>query len=234
MDIKTIIFDLGNVVLTNDWHYNCPEKFQEYSDHFDITQDDMERGWKAAWPEFSVGEISEEDFWKIFLENADAKNIDIEIAKNLWRKYQKPIENTFELLKKLKQHYRLAALTTISKEWLDYKREKYNLDEYFEVIISSGYSGLIKPHDEIYELAAKELKEKLGVNPEECLFVDDAKSNLLPAEKLGIKTVLFTKQAELEKELKELGIRYDAIENLREAKEGKTIPEGFSERKRLK
>ena len=44
MGITTIVFDLGNVVLTNDWHYDCPEKFYAYSDYFGIGYDDMERG----------------------------------------------------------------------------------------------------------------------------------------------------------------------------------------------
>jgi len=48
----------------------------------------------------------------------------------------------FELLKTLKKYYGLAALTNIGKEWLDYKREKFRLDEYFDEIISSAYEGL--------------------------------------------------------------------------------------------
>jgi 2-haloacid dehalogenase len=122
----------------------------------------------------------------------------------IWREYQKPIENVLDLLEKLRKHYRLAALTVISKEWLDYKREKYNLDGYFETIVSSGYSGLIKPDPDFYKL----LIEKLHVRPEECVFIDDSTRNLLPAEELGMKTLLFTGQKELEKNLKEIGIRY--------------------------
>lgn len=234
MQIKTIIFDLGGVILTNDWHYDCPEKFQEYSDYFGITEEDMERGWKAAWPQFRAGEISEEKFWEIFLETAGAKNIDIEQAKLLWRKYQKPIENMLDLLKELKKNYRLAALTTISKEWLEYKKEKYGLNEFFEVIVSSGNCGLLKPYLEIYELIAHELKEKMDVDPQECLFVDDAKINLSPAEKIGIRTSLFTKQAEFQKELKKFGIEFHETENSELAKEKEIVRSEFSVGRRIK
>ncbi|MFH0837160.1 MAG: hypothetical protein V1870_03455 [Candidatus Aenigmatarchaeota archaeon] len=41
MKITTIIFDLGNVVLTNDWHYDCPEKDDEFTNCFGISNDDM-------------------------------------------------------------------------------------------------------------------------------------------------------------------------------------------------
>jgi len=204
MTISTIIFDLGNVVITNDWHYDCSAKYQAYSDYYGITYDDMERGWTAFWPKFLVGKITEDEFWNGFLKTAGAKTNDIEHAKKLWREYQKPIEDMFDLLGKLKQHYRLAALTTISREWLDYKREKYNLDSFFEVIVSSGYSGLAKPDPKIYRM----LLEKLDVKPEECLFVDDSQRTLPPAKKLGIKTILFSGQSDLELNLKDFGIKF--------------------------
>jgi FMN phosphatase YigB (HAD superfamily) len=121
IEITHIVFDLGNVVLTNDWHYESPKKFEEYQSYFDISSDDMERGWDAFWPQFSLGRITEEEFWTGFLQTAGVKNIDVEYAKKLWRKYQTPIEGMLVLLEKLKKHYTLAALTTISKEWLDYK-----------------------------------------------------------------------------------------------------------------
>lgn len=89
MKITTIIFDLGNVVLTNDWHYDCPEKFQAYSDHFGITYDDMEKGWNAFWPQFCIGKITEDKFWRGFLETAGTKKIDIEQAKKTLEKISK-------------------------------------------------------------------------------------------------------------------------------------------------
>lgn len=199
MEITTIIFDLGGVVLTNDWHFDCPEKFQAYSDYFGVSYDDMERGWKAAWPAFKIGKITEEDFWKTFLQTAGAKIIEIEKAKQLWRKYQKPIENMLDLLSKLKENYRLAALATIGREWIDYKRKVFKLNDYFDVIISSGYFGFTKPDPRIYRFIIKELE----VKPRQCLYVDDQLSLLSPAKLMGMKTIYFRGQKKLEIQLKE-------------------------------
>ncbi len=204
MTITTLIFDLGNVVLTNDWHYDCPEKFQAYSDYFDITYDDMERGWDAYWPGFCTGKITEDEFWEGFLKTAGAKKVDIARAKMLWRDYQEPIEDMPGLLRNLKQHYKMAALTTISKEWLDYKREKYGLDSLFDLIVSSGYSGLLKPDPRIYAMVL----EKLDVKPEECLFTDDSQEAVLTAEEMGMRTFLFSGQSGFERNLEKLGIKY--------------------------
>lgn len=204
MEITTIIFDLGGVVLTNDWHFDCPEKLQAYSDYFGVSYDDMERGWKAAWPAFKIGKITEEDFWKTFLKTAGVKIIDIKKAKQLWREYQRPVEKMLDLLLKLKENYQLAALATISKEWIDYKRKVFKLNDYFDVIISSGYFGFAKPNPKIYKFIIK----KLEVKSRQCLFIDDQSSLLLPAKLMGMKMIHFKGQKELEIRLKEFNILF--------------------------
>lgn len=204
METTHIIFDLGNVVLTNDWHYDCPEKFEAYASLFDITYDEMERGWNATWPLFRIGKISEEEFWDKFLRAAGAKVIDINKAKELWREYQQPIETMLGLLQKLKHFYHLSAITTISKEWLTYKTDKYQLDKLFDVIISSGNSGLVKPDPAIYKL----LFDALKVSPVNCLFIDDNADCLIPAKNMGMQVLQFNSQGKLEEQLCELGIRF--------------------------
>ena len=115
-----------------------------------------------------------------------------------------PIENMLHLLKKLRPNYKLGALTTISKEWLDYKSKKYKLKDYFDVIVSSGYSGLCKPDPAIYEIIIK----KLNAKPNETVFIDDAQMCLLPAKAMGIKTIQFKSQAQLERELLKLKVLF--------------------------
>lgn len=46
---------------------------------------------------------------------------------------------------------------------------------------------MAKPNPEIFKLTM----EKLGCEPEECVYVDDRRGNLKVARKLGMKTVLF-------------------------------------------
>ena len=121
MTITNIIFDLGNVVLTNDWHDGINEKIKEFSDYFHISRSGMEKGWNKAWPVLRTGEKTEEEFWRIFLQTAGAKSVDIKHAKMLWRKYQKPKENMLELIIKLKKNYKIAAIANSGREWTDYK-----------------------------------------------------------------------------------------------------------------
>lgn len=204
MTVNIIIFDLGGVVLTNDWDPSYKEFFKEFGDCFCVSMEDMQRGWDLNWPRFRVGETTEEEFWKEFLEAAGAENPDVRKAKKLWRKHQHPLEDMLDLVKRLKIRHRLAALTNISKEWLDFKREKFGLDGYFILIVSSGYAGVSKPDRRAYENVIKELKER----PENYLYIDDREKNLGPAKELGMKTMLFTGQNDLERKLNEAGVEF--------------------------
>lgn len=161
MEITTLIFDLGNVVLTNDWNDGIAEKYEEFSKYFGISCSDMEKGWEAAWPKLIKGYITEGEFWTIFLEAAGAEKIDIKHAKALWRKYQKPLENMLKLISSLRKTYSVAALANSGREWLDFKIRKYALQSCFEIIINSGYVGLAKPDPKIYGL----IIQKLNADP---------------------------------------------------------------------
>jgi len=61
------------------------------------------------------------------------------------------------------------------------------VDELFEVVVDSGFVGVRKPDRRIYEITC----ERLGVEPEECVFVDDFGHNCEAARELGMTAVWF-------------------------------------------
>jgi putative hydrolase of the HAD superfamily len=64
----------------------------------------------------------------------------------------------------------------------------YELDELFDAVVISDRVGLRKPSPAIYELTAS----KIGLPPDDCLFVDDTEANLPAARDLGMGTLFFT------------------------------------------
>ncbi len=193
---------MGEVVFTNDWHYDCPEKFAAYTKYFNITYDQMEKGWVVAWPLYELGKISEDKFWEIFLKNSGSKIIDISVAKKLWRKYFGKKPGMLALLTKLRKKYKLVVLSSTGKEWMEYKIKKYHLYNYFSDYITTYRTSLSKRDKKIYQLALKKVKSKA----EECLFIDDSKDVQTVASKCGIKTILFKNAKQLKKELINLNI----------------------------
>jgi putative hydrolase of the HAD superfamily len=83
--------------------------------------------------------------------------------------------------------YRLAMLTNNVREWEARWRAMLPVDELFEVVVDSAFVGVRKPDPEIYKLTC----ERLGVAPEQCLFVDDIEVNCAAAAALGMVAVWF-------------------------------------------
>lgn len=59
---------------------------------------------------------------------------------------------------------------------------RVDLDELFDVTVISGQVGVRKPSRQIYRIAC----ERLGVDPGQCVLVDDLEHNLVGAARLGI------------------------------------------------
>jgi epoxide hydrolase-like predicted phosphatase len=73
----------------------------------------------------------------------------------------------------------------VSNSWGTSRYPRDLLAELFDGVVISGEVGLRKPAPEMYALGA----ERIGLAPGSCVFVDDLKVNLAPAESLGMVTV---------------------------------------------
>ena len=68
----------------------------------------------------------------------------------------------------------------------------------FDVTIFSAEVGLVKPDARIYRLTL----EKLGVEPEEAVFVDDFIENVEGAQAVGMKAIHFKSSQQAQQALK--------------------------------
>jgi epoxide hydrolase-like predicted phosphatase len=88
----------------------------------------------------------------------------------------------------------------ISNSWGAGRYELDRFPELFDGWVISGEEGIRKPDPEIYALGA----ERIGLAPEETVFVDDLKGNLKPARELGMATVHHVTAEETIPQLEEL------------------------------
>ena len=72
--------------------------------------------------------------------------------------------------------------------------------ELFDVVFCSGEEGVVKPD----RIAFEKTLERLGVNPEQAVFIDDTEEHVLAARNLGLHGILFTSAEALENDLKKL------------------------------
>jgi len=184
--IKAIIFDFADTVFINSLNFVL-KKGQ-------ILREDI---WKPFW----MGKITEKEFWQRLAIDIGKDETWIKRSVNTWYSKSIPIKGILPLVRKLKKKYKLGLLANAPKPVFDDAVSRFRLNEVFEVLVSSGETGLLKPEKEIYLLTCQKLK----VLPKECVYIDDDQVKLKAAQKLGMKGIFFVNPGQLEKELKEEG-----------------------------
>ena len=134
------------------------------------------------WSKAATGELSSLDLLRKLGFKGDISKIEKEYLDTI------EIDETFyDYAPKLKKHYHLALLSNDSSEWSIYLRDKFNINEYFDVITVSGDVKIKKPDEQIFRLTL----DKLGHSASDCIYVDDREYNLAAAQLLGMDTILF-------------------------------------------
>jgi epoxide hydrolase-like predicted phosphatase len=104
-------------------------------------------------------------------------------------------------------HKRGVRTGLISNSWGTRRYDRALLAELFDGIVISGEVGMRKPTLEIYTMGA----DSIGLEPSQCVFVDDLPFNLKPAAELGMATVRHVTPDETIPELERLlGVKLDA------------------------
>jgi epoxide hydrolase-like predicted phosphatase len=195
--IKLIIFDVGGVI----------DRFDE-SQYIDYISKKL--GIDAV--EFRNALIPPLDSMEI------GKSTLLDMKKKLSRKFnvsQRALEwdEAFEklesvnkqvvnLMSRLSKHYRVAILTNVSRSRHMVKVERYLGNIKAERTFASCYLKMAKPDPRIYRFVLNEMK----IRPEEAIFIDNLKRNVVGAEKVGIKSIQFTDYNLLASKLKKLGV----------------------------
>ena len=196
--IKAIVFDVGGVIYVGKQKSNTymPEILK-------IDQEVWKKATGESWENLCVGAIEEDTG----LSNM-AKNLGVgkDKLKKLWIKTFKVRfnlnKNLLKIIKELRKNYKTAILSdqwSIPYNLLLTEKIKSN----FDVMVFSHEVGFRKPSVNIYNITL----EKLKLKPNECIFIDDIKKNLVPAKRLGIKTILFKDNNQLKKDLQKLGVK---------------------------
>ena len=104
-------------------------------------------------------------------------------------------EGMKDLLIKLKENYKLGFIsntTVFESSVLD----KWGIREMFDVMSFSWELGIKKPSKEIFDITL----QKLGVAPDEAVFIDDGEKNVLKAKEYGLNGIVFKSVEQLKDE----------------------------------
>ena len=122
-----------------------------------------------------------------------------------WREAQAWIEPNIELIRRLRPPYATAVLSNADRTLRERFEGREGLLDLFDVFVCSAEAGVAKPDPKIYALTA----DRLGLPPEECVFIDDSERNVTAARETGMQAVYFRidQGHDLEAQLAELGVR---------------------------
>jgi putative hydrolase of the HAD superfamily len=87
----------------------------------------------------------------------------------------------FTAVARAKKHGLRTGLLS-NAEGLEADTLQQELGDYFDAVVLSGQAGFAKPDLRIYLLTA----ERLGLTPEQCVFVDDLPTNVHGAVRAGM------------------------------------------------
>ncbi len=93
-----------------------------------------------------------------------------------------------DLLEKLQdKKYPMAVASSSTPEIIDLILRRTNLKKYFRVIVSAQETGKSKPEPDVFLLTA----EKLGINPANCLAIEDSENGIKAAQAAGMTCVAY-------------------------------------------
>ena len=116
-----------------------------------------------------------------------------------------------ELLISLKHNNIKTAIGSSSpKELIITVIEKFQLGKYFDCIVSGDEVKEGKPKPDIY----LEVSKRIGVNPEECIVIEDSRNGVLAAKNAGMKCFGFRNVNSGNQYLSKADIIVDSIRNI--------------------
>ena len=130
------------------------------------------------------GELSEEDFAERF---GELLELDPERRTGLVDRMFSHIAPDDEMVAALRRARAQGVRTGLISNSMGAGRyDRSTFPELFDGVVISGDEGMHKPDPAIYRLAC----ERVGLEPAECVFVDDLRENCEGAEAVGMTAVL--------------------------------------------
>ena len=200
MEIKNLVFDMGNVLIKFE-PQRYLEAFVSDKSHRELLMQEVFRG--LEWISADCG-MPLEQAVKLCLEHVPEELHEyVRMLFMDWHKEMQIIEGMEELIRAAKaKGYGIYLLSNTSESYYSY-RERLPAIELFDGEFASCDWHLMKPSESIY----RAFYHQFRLVPAQCLFIDDSAANILGANKTGMDGIVFHgKVNDLVKQLKAKGV----------------------------
>ncbi|MBI4981417.1 HAD family hydrolase [Candidatus Woesearchaeota archaeon] len=190
--VKVLLFDFWGTLMENGvWSptrqvkeiLGIPILFSEYVVRFEKTM------MTSDFPELRMAFENVAQEFKV-----DCSERQMEMLIGMWNKswmLARPYPETTEMLAELQKKHRLVLVSNTDRFSINNVLNKFGMKKYFEKVFCSYELGLIKTDSEFLPKVLAEL----GATAEECVMIGDSlESDMLPAQKAGIKAVMMDRR----------------------------------------
>lgn len=111
-------------------------------------------------------------------------------------------EELVALIRSLRPRYQTAIISNFMDELRESLTVEYPIIDAFDLVVISAEEKVMKPDPLIFQRTI----ERLGRQPEECVFVDDFAHNVEGARAVGMYAIHYTPKTDMQAELAKLGV----------------------------
>lgn len=186
MALKTILFDMGNVLV----YFSHDRMCEQIAQICGTTAEEIRAAVFASelqW-NFERGRLSEEQLQAQLMQHFQT---DIDLDQLRWAigDIFEPNDAIVPILAQLKQRgLRLVLMSNTCVTHLNHVRSNYSHLDYFDDFVVSYEVGAIKPEEGMYLAALN----KIQCAPQECFFTDDIPQYVEIARNHGIQAEVYT------------------------------------------
>ncbi|HEY61005.1 MAG TPA: HAD family phosphatase [Anaerolineae bacterium] len=196
--LKAVVFDMGGVLLkTVD-----PLPREQLAHRYSMTRPELEAlvFGSGFSHQAEVGSISREQYWYEVATAVGEDNMNMpEFVENFFSGDSLD-KQLMQFACSLKPRYRLGLL---SNAFIDARKDlhtRFGFLDIFDVSIFSYEVKVRKPDPRIFKI----MLDRLGIQPEETVFIDDLSVNVESACKVGLQAIQFKSREQVLEELSAL------------------------------
>ena len=186
--IKGIIFDCFGVLVTSSYE---PFKSEVLKNDTELIEKFMDIENRSSRGEISL-EVAEKEF-------SELSGLSFQETTDYLTNNPRNVILLRYIAQELHGRYKLSMLSNVADDRVEELFEPNDIDLFDDMVLSFQVN-LAKPDEKIYVLAA----ERLGLQPSECVFIDDNQGYCSAAADVGMKTVLYSDFKNAKRTLEEL------------------------------
>ena len=181
--IKGIFFDFDGVITLEK--QGTPPMIAYIAKTTGLSEEAVEKAYRRHNRALLMGEVTHPNMWQPFCEELETE-IDYEILKRAFLNITLD-QAVISYIRELKGKYLIGMITDNKVDRIKTILREMGLEELFDVVVISAQVHCRKTDEKIFEEALK----RSGLEPRECVFIDNSPQNLEVPGRMGFRTAYF-------------------------------------------